>query len=99
MAISIRCDCGRLLDVDERFRGQPVQCPHCHAVVQTPAGMASSSPVNKAEQAKARDQEMISKIVVACILCVVGLILICYDIGFGKLLLLAALGGAAAMKR
>ena len=33
MPISIRCDCGKTLNVDEKYRGKKVKCPACGSLV------------------------------------------------------------------
>jgi hypothetical protein len=37
MAISLTCDCGVLLEVDETFAGQTITCPDCRRALQVPA--------------------------------------------------------------
>ena len=93
MAVSIRCSCGKLIDADEQYRGQPVQCPYCKAVVLVPAAMATSNPVNTSpseEAAKARKESQQNEIFSGIVAAVIGAIMWRYEIRFGGYL---ALGG------
>lgn len=55
MSIAVKCNCGKMVYVEEDQRGQQLQCPHCRGVVAVPAGVASATdrpPANPRHEAK-----------------------------------------------
>src|SRR5581483_648924 len=44
MPLSITCACGARLEMDDRFAGQSVPCPDCHASLHVPAAAPPSYP-------------------------------------------------------
>src|SRR2546423_14593459 len=41
MTLSLTCACGARLEIDDKFAGQPINCPDCQRALQAPAAQAA----------------------------------------------------------
>lgn len=93
MTVSIRCSCGKLLDADEKYRGQPVQCPFCSGVVVVPTAEATWNRADQIKSAADRKSGLVFITVIGVGLLVGGLYVLFSDKRTGLFMMMFGLGG------